>query len=202
MLGRGMLALSVALVLLSFSGVPGGVAAVQMPAETRGDESAVEPAWLVGKSLHPTWASGIGYLVENRCVGCHQPGGEAPMSFGTYGDVQAWAKQIRITVSTGNMPPNESSSGSPSGQRLSARELDLFDQWAAAGFPKGDGEYAALRGGAVADLNSPASSDRTVPVASKRNSRPGNARHDWPASRLRRDSMTRWQLSIHSELQR
>lgn len=169
MLGRWILALSVVLVLLSFPGVTGGVLAEQMLAEIRddeGDESAAEPAWLAGKSLHPTWASGIGYLVENRCVGCHQPGGEAPMSFGTYGDVEAWAKQIRIAVSTGTMPPNEPSPGSPSGQKLSARELDLFDQWAAAGFPKGDGEYAALRGGAVADLDRPASSDRTVPVAS------------------------------------
>lgn len=169
MFGRWIWVSFSALVLLSFSGLPGLVAAEEMPAEIRDDEgggSAAEPAWLAGKSLHPNWAGGIGYLVENRCVSCHQPGGEAPMSFGTYRDVEAWAKQIRITVSTGTMPPKETSDGSSSGPNLSARELDLFDQWAATGFPKGDGEYAALRGGAVADLDPPASSDRTAPLAS------------------------------------
>ena len=111
--------------------------------ETKKDSSA-EPEWLSGRHLDPTWTGGIGYLVEKRCLSCHQDGGEAPITFQNYAETQNWGKTIRINVSTGTMPPQEA---------LSAREIDLFERWAGAGFPRGDGNYR-MAGGvspAVAD---------------------------------------------------
>ena len=71
----------VTLALLVFGGMSWIVQAKILP---KGESE--EPEWLANKSLSPTWAGGIGYLIENRCVSCHRPGGEAPMSFGTYGE--------------------------------------------------------------------------------------------------------------------
>ena len=142
----------VALTLLVFGGMSWIVPAKILP--KGGSE---EPAWLANKSLSPTWAGGIGYLIENRCVSCHRPDGEAPMSFGTYGEVQTWVEQIRIAVNTGTMPPINSPNVSASEQELTARELKLFDQWSSSGFPKGDGEYVALRSSTGVD------SDRLEP---------------------------------------
>jgi len=138
----------VALALLVFGGMSWIVQAKILP---KGESE--EPEWLANKSLSPTWAGGIGYLIENRCVSCHQPGGEAPMSFGTYGEVQTWVEQIRIAVNTGTMPPGDVSNVSASEQQLTAIELKLFDQWSSSGFPKGDGEYIAFRSSSGVDLD-------------------------------------------------
>lgn len=130
--------LSVVLCLLALA----LVAASATPEENGG---VVAPgADPVSRDLQPTWTGGMGAIFESRCMECHRPGGAAPMSFLTYSDVKKWTKAMRVSVATRAMPPwpaDPAVGHFRNSRRLTQRELDLFDQWASAGFPRGDGEH-------------------------------------------------------------
>lgn len=111
-------------------------------------EGPAEPDWLAGRELEPSWAGGVGLVMEQRCMACHHPGGSAPMSFLSYADTKAWLKEIQVQVSTRAMPPwpaDQSIGRFRNSQALSARELALFAEWSQAGFPRGDGDFVPAR---------------------------------------------------------
>jgi hypothetical protein len=99
----------------------------------------------------PTWHADIAPLVTAKCLGCHVPGGIAPLSLATYADSKPWASLMAAQVASGAMPPFLARTsadcqprfGFKDDLRLSAREIALFDAWRLAGAPEGDPKTAA-----------------------------------------------------------
>lgn len=56
-------------------------------------------------SRHLTYWQDVVPIVEQKCMGCHQPGGIAPFSMGSYAEIKTWAPSIASAVSGGIMPP-------------------------------------------------------------------------------------------------
>jgi len=78
-------------------------------------------------------------LLRDHCVGCHVPGGPAPMSLMTYKDAMPWAQSIRDELTAGRMPPWPVDSTSPAikgGYPISSRDLDVIVVWASGGTPE------------------------------------------------------------------
>jgi hypothetical protein len=88
-----------------------------------------------------TWSREISRIVDRRCVRCHRPDGEGPMSLTTWSEARPWAKAIKEEVLARRMPPWNAVRGygafanDPS---LSAFEVDLIAAWADGGAPRGD----------------------------------------------------------------
>jgi len=89
----------------------------------------------------PTYARDIAPLLQANCAKCHREGEVAPFPLVSYADAARRARQIVKVTQSRFMPPwkpepdfghflNE--------RRLTARELDLFHDWAEAGAPEGD----------------------------------------------------------------
>src|SRR6059036_3499603 len=80
-------------------------------------------------------------IFARSCLGCHSPGGIAPMPLTTYPEARPWAKAIKEEVIERRMPPWQAVPGygefanDPS---LSGRDLDLITAWVEGGAPKGD----------------------------------------------------------------
>ncbi|HEX2443401.1 MAG TPA: hypothetical protein VHJ77_05605 [Vicinamibacterales bacterium] len=88
-----------------------------------------------------TWSREISRIVDRRCVRCHRPDGEGPMSLTTWSEARPWAKAIKEEVLARRMPPWNAVRGygafanDPS---LSPFEVDLIAAWADGGAPRGD----------------------------------------------------------------
>src|SRR5512146_3268637 len=67
------------------------------------DGDAVGEGGISPKRL--TYWQDIVPIVEQKCMGCHQPGGIAPLSMGSYAEMKPWAPAIAAAVSGGIMPP-------------------------------------------------------------------------------------------------
>src|SRR5262245_62207149 len=52
-----------------------------------------------------TFTQDVAPIIFQNCAVCHRPGEVAPMSFLSYKEVRPWAKSIRETVATRQMPP-------------------------------------------------------------------------------------------------
>ena len=91
-----------------------------------------------------TWTRNVSRIFSIRCVRCHRPGGEAPMSLTTYAEVRPWAKAIKHQVLTKRMPPWGAVKGfgtfrnDPS---LSLPEIAVISSWVEGGAPEGDPKY-------------------------------------------------------------
>ena len=89
-----------------------------------------------------TFSKEIAPLFLDHCAACHQPGGVAPFSVLTYGEVRPWARAIRQAARTRSMPPwkPEPGYGGPfvAERRLSDAEIDLISRWVDGGAPEGD----------------------------------------------------------------
>ncbi len=114
--------------------------------------SEVEPAisreagWMSGLELKATYAEGIGLLFDQRCVECHRPGGVAPMSFSTYGGIRSWIKSMKQSVESRGMPPwpaDPNVAAYENSRYLTPAEMELFLEWANAGYPKGEGDFTS-----------------------------------------------------------
>src|SRR5262245_65869866 len=52
-----------------------------------------------------TFTKDVAPIIFQNCAVCHRPGQVAPMSFLSFKEVRPWAKSIRETVATRQMPP-------------------------------------------------------------------------------------------------
>src|SRR5437588_387157 len=80
-------------------------------------------------------------ILEQRCLGCHQTGGVAPMTLGTYADARPWAKAIKEEILERRMPPWNAAKGFGdfgNDRSLSALETELLVDWVEGGAPKGE----------------------------------------------------------------
>lgn len=89
-----------------------------------------------------TFAEQIAPVVQRRCVGCHQPGEIGPMNLADADEAAGWAEMIAEVTRERRMPPWHASPASDAllaeSRRLTNDEVELFQQWAAAGAPIGD----------------------------------------------------------------
>ena len=102
---------------------------------------------LIGRSRTPqpnanvTYSNQIARVLQKNCVECHRPGEIAPFSLTTYQDAAGWAEMIVEVTKSRQMPPWHASpefGHFANERRLTAEELDLLEQWAAAGAPEGN----------------------------------------------------------------
>lgn len=116
-----------------------------------------------GESIEPKVTETIGCLFENRseltsdgevtytrdiapivfanCAECHRPGEVAPFSLLTYEDASKRANWLSEVTSSGLMPPWRAKIGHGhflDERRLTEKEIELIQQWADAGAPRGD----------------------------------------------------------------
>ncbi len=88
----------------------------------------------------PTFTRDIAPIVRESCAPCHHPGEAAPFSLLTYPDVKKRAGQIAAVTHSGYMPPWLPQAGYgdfADARRLSAEQIRLIGEWAAAGAPEG-----------------------------------------------------------------
>ena len=79
-------------------------------------------------------------IFRDRCGGCHNDGGIAPMSLVDYQQAYPWTQSIREEVLGLRMPPWQAEDGFGSfrnGHALTVRELDMILEWSSGGYPQG-----------------------------------------------------------------
>lgn len=90
----------------------------------------------------PTFGKEVWPILEKHCVGCHQPGEIAPMSFTSYKLARPWARSMREAVLSYAMPP-WSAMHNPAHpfrdeRRLSQSEIDSLVAWVDTGAHEGN----------------------------------------------------------------
>jgi hypothetical protein len=91
----------------------------------------------------PNFVSDIAPIIHANCASCHRPDEPATFSLLSYDDVKSHASEIRIAVTSRQMPPWNAAParGFPAllhDRRLSAREIAIVSGWIDAGMPSGD----------------------------------------------------------------
>lgn len=102
-------------------------------------------------ATRPDWVHDLAPLMAEHCVSCHSAGGIAPFPLDDYENASLWAPAAAAQVAAGLMPPwhaVETDECAPPlpfkhDARLSADQIDLVVDWAAAGAPQGDPADAA-----------------------------------------------------------
>jgi mono/diheme cytochrome c family protein len=94
-----------------------------------------------------TYNGGIGRIINENCVVCHQEGGIGPMQFQTYDQVRPWAPLIQLKVASREMPPYAYDHGIGlqdliGDWRLDQEEIDQIVAWVEQGAPLGDPDLA------------------------------------------------------------
>jgi hypothetical protein len=80
-------------------------------------------------------------VLQRNCLGCHRPGGIAPMSLATYEEARPWAKAIKEEMLEKRMPPWHAVPGYGEFRNawpLTQRDVDVVVSWVEGGAPKGD----------------------------------------------------------------
>lgn len=93
-----------------------------------------------------TFSREISRLFHARCLGCHKPGGKAPMSLVKYEEARPWAKAIKEEVLERRMPPWGAVKGFGEfrhDQGLTQEEVHVIADWVEGGAPEGDPKYYA-----------------------------------------------------------
>lgn len=98
-------------------------------------------AVVISTSLaQPSYYKNIEPLIQKNCGGCHRPGGIGPFSLQTYEEVSSKGTFIGHVTKTKYMPPWHADplfQTYKNEKILTAQEIDLIQQWLAAGMPKG-----------------------------------------------------------------
>ncbi len=92
------------------------------------------------KSAKVTFAKQIAPLLYKHCANCHRPGQVAPFPLLSYADAAPRASVIAAVTANHTMPPWRASAGHlklVGEQKLTPREIALFQQWFNAGAPEG-----------------------------------------------------------------
>jgi hypothetical protein len=79
-------------------------------------------------------------VLQRNCLGCHRPGGIAPMSLATYEEARPWAKAIKEELLEKRMPPCSAVKGFGDFRNsfpITQREIDLIVNWVEGGAPAG-----------------------------------------------------------------
>ncbi|HEU4388972.1 MAG TPA: cytochrome c, partial [Blastocatellia bacterium] len=79
-------------------------------------------------------------VLQRNCLGCHRPGGVAPMSLATYEEARPWAKAIKEELLEKRMPPGGVVKGFGDFRNsfpITQREIDLIVNWVEGGAPAG-----------------------------------------------------------------
>jgi hypothetical protein len=80
-------------------------------------------------------------VLGRSCLGCHRPGGIAPMSLVTYEEARPWAKAMKEELLEQRMPPWPVLKGFGdfiNAPPLTQREIDMVVNWVEGGAPRGD----------------------------------------------------------------
>ena len=88
-----------------------------------------------------TFSREISRIIYKRCVSCHRPGTQAPMSLLTYQQARPWAKAIKEEVLERRMPPWGAVKGFgdfAGDMGLTQEEIHLIADWVEGGAPEGD----------------------------------------------------------------
>jgi len=89
----------------------------------------------------PTFTKDVAPILYQRCVECHRPGEAGPMALRTYQEVRPWAKAIKQSTLTRNMPPwhaDATQTHFSNNRRLSDAQVQTIAQWVDAGSPEGN----------------------------------------------------------------
>ena len=88
-----------------------------------------------------TFTKDVAPIIFENCVSCHRPGQTAPMPLRSYAEVRPWARGIKDSVVSGEMPPwfADSRHGFfKNDMRLMQDDIDTIARWVDAGAPQGD----------------------------------------------------------------
>ena len=99
------------------------------------------PASLGAREAEPTFADDVAPILYKNCVSCHRPGGLGPFSLTDYDSVRQNLPEMRVAVSTGQMPPWHAEG--PRGvfrndRRLSDTDKQTILRWIESGAKPGD----------------------------------------------------------------
>ena len=104
--------------------------------------AAMAGAAIAVAARSPTFATDVAPILYGHCLPCHHTGGPAPFSLQRYDDARQRASIIASVTRSRYMPPWKPDAGVGSfvgERRLTDAQIDLLQQWAAAGAPEGDG---------------------------------------------------------------
>jgi len=88
-----------------------------------------------------TFTKDVAPIIFQNCAVCHRPGEVAPMSFLSYKEVRPWAKSIRETVVTRQMPPwyaDPNHGEFINDRRLTQKQIDTIVAWVEGGAKEGN----------------------------------------------------------------
>ena len=89
-----------------------------------------------------SYAKTIAPMVQEKCSGCHQPGGIGPMALTSYEQIKGFSPMIREVIRTKRMPPwglDPAISKFHDDKSLSAEQTKTLVHWIEAGAPRGEG---------------------------------------------------------------
>ena len=108
------------------------VGLIAIPVAMPSSHTPIASRWNYNEHLFP--------IFRDRCGGCHNDGGIAPMSLVDYQQAYPWTQSIREEVLGLRMPPWQAEEGFGSfrnGHALTVRELDMILEWSSGGYPQG-----------------------------------------------------------------
>ncbi|HEY8571360.1 redoxin domain-containing protein [Phenylobacterium sp.] len=90
-----------------------------------------------------SYVNDVAPIIQQKCAGCHQPGGIGPMQLTNYEQVKGFSPMIREVIRTQRMPPflaDPTVGHFKDDERLSAQQIKTLVHWIEAGSPRGAGE--------------------------------------------------------------
>jgi mono/diheme cytochrome c family protein len=93
-----------------------------------------------GPAVAVTFTKDVAPIIFQNCAVCHHPGEVAPMSFLSYKEVRPWAKSIRETVVTRQMPPwyaDPNHGEFMNDRRLTQKQINTIVAWVDGGAKEG-----------------------------------------------------------------
>jgi len=88
-----------------------------------------------------TFTKDVAPILQQRCESCHRPGEGTPFSVTDYESVKPWLMDIKLMVSSRQMPPWYEDGHTlkfENNRSLSQKEIDTIVKWINAGAPKGN----------------------------------------------------------------
>ena len=90
-----------------------------------------------------SYAKSVAPIIQEKCTGCHQPGGIGPMTLTSYAQIKGFSPMIREVIRTHRMPPylaDETVGHFTDDDRLSPDQIKTLVHWIEAGSPRGAGD--------------------------------------------------------------